>query len=70
MRRIERVEADVVEQGAVVGDEQDRAAERVERDLELLDRGEVEVVGRLVEHEAVRARRHQQREHRAGALAR
>ena len=63
-------EADVVEQRAVVGDEQHRAAERVERRLELLDRRQVEVVGRLVEHEAVGAVRHQQREHGAGPLAR
>jgi hypothetical protein len=62
-------DADVLEQRAVVGDEQHRAAERIERRLELLDRRQVEVVRRLVEHQAVRAGRHEQREHRASALA-
>ena len=52
MRRVER---DRLEQRPVVGDEQHRAREAVERLLELLDRGQVEVVGRLVEHEAVDA---------------
>ena len=40
-----------------------------ERGLELLDGGQVEVVRRLVEHQPVRAGRHQQRQARAGALA-
>src|SRR6476469_4147980 len=36
-----------VEQLAIVGDEDDRAGERVERLLELFDRGQIEVVGRF-----------------------
>ena len=51
-------------------DEQQRAVVGVERGLELLDRRQVEVVRRLVEHEPVRAGGHQQREARARALAR
>ena len=50
------VDADRLEQPPVVGDEDDRALERVQRLLELLDGGQVEMVGRLVEHEAVDAR--------------
>ena len=42
----------------------------VERLLQLLDRGQVEVVGRLVEHEQVDPARLQQRQRRPGALAR
>ena len=52
-----------------MGDEDDGAAERVEGDLELLDRREVEVVGRLVEHEQVRLPRHQHGQRRPGAFA-
>ena len=52
----DRALGDRVEQGAVVGDEQDRAGERLERGLERLTALEVEVVRRLVEHEEVRAR--------------
>ena len=58
-----------LEQPPVVGHEQQRALVAVERLLELLDGGQVEVVGGLVEHEAVHARADQQREHGAGALA-
>ena len=43
----------LVEQPPVVADEQQRPVVRPERLLELLDRGQVEVVGRLVEHQAV-----------------
>src|SRR6266536_3781944 len=43
------------EEAPVVRNEQDRTVERVERALELLDRGDVEMVRRLVEHEAVDA---------------
>ena len=46
---------DAIEQFAVVGDEQHRAGERVERLLQLLDRRQIEVVGRFVEHQQVRA---------------
>ena len=49
-------------------DEEQRARPRLERLLELFDRGQVEVVGRLVEHEAVRAPSHEQGELRACAL--
>ena len=63
-------QADVLEQRAVVGDEQDRPVEAVERRLELLDRRQVEVVRRLVEHEDVGAVGHQQGQRRPGPLAR
>src|SRR5215207_4438975 len=48
-----------VEQRAIVRDEQDRALERLERRLQRLAALEVEVVGRLVEDEDVRARLHE-----------
>ena len=48
-------ERDGVEQLTVVGDEEQGAGERAQRLLELLDGREVEVVGGLVEHEAVHA---------------
>ena len=54
----------------VVCDEQDRPGERLQRLLELLDRREVEVVGRLIEHQQVHPARLQQRERGPGALAR
>ncbi len=38
-----------------MGDDDEAACERLERGLELLDRLEIEVVGRLVEHQAVDA---------------
>jgi hypothetical protein len=63
------VEPDALQHAAVVGHEQQRALVRLERLLELLDRGEVEVVGRLVEHEHVDAARLQQGEPGAGPLA-
>ena len=50
LRRAERVE-----EAAVVADEHGRALVARERELELLDRLEVEVVRRLVEHERVHA---------------
>ena len=59
-----------VEEGAVVGHEQERAVEGLEGRLELLDGLEVEVVGGLVEHEAVDALGHQLGEQGPGALAR
>ena len=52
-----RVMRDGVEEAAVVADEEQGAVVAVERVLELLDRREVEVVGRLVEDQAVHARR-------------
>ena len=48
----------------------DGSVEGVERALELLDRGDVEMVRRLVEHEAVHAARREQRQQCARALAR
>ena len=51
--RRDRARADRVEQRAVVGDEQQRAGERLQRVLERLARLEVEVVGRLVEDQDV-----------------
>jgi hypothetical protein len=52
-----------------MGYDEQCAVEVCERSLELLDRLEVEVVGRLVEHEAVDAAGLQEREVGAGALA-
>ena len=43
-------------------DEDERAVERAQRALELLDRGQVEVVRRLVEHETARSARRLERE--------
>ena len=60
---------DRVEQRAVVGDEQHRAREGVERGLERLAALEVEVVRRLVEHEEVRARGDDEREREPSPLA-
>ena len=57
------------EEPTVVGDDDEAALERLERGLELLDRLEVEVVRRLVEHEAVDAAGGEQRQSRARALA-
>ena len=51
-----------------MGDEEHGSGERVERLFELLDRFEIEVVRRFVQHEQVRPVRHQQRERRPGAL--
>jgi hypothetical protein len=45
-----------------VGDEEQRAVEHAQRPFQLLDRGQVEVVRRLVEHEAARPARGLQRE--------
>ena len=52
-----------------MSDEEDGAVERLERLLELLDRGQVEVVGRLVEHQQVDAAGLQQGQRRPRALA-
>ena len=51
-------------------DEDERAVERAQRPLELLDRGQVEVVRRLVEHEAACPARRLERELGPRALAR
>ena len=63
-------ERDRLEQPAVVADQQERAVEAGDRLLELLDGRQVEVVGRLVEDEAVDALGHQQGEDGPGPLAR
>src|SRR5437763_15708410 len=61
---------EAIEQAAVVRDEDDRARVAVERGLQLLDRRQVEVVGRLVQDEAVHATGCEQGELGARALAR
>ena len=53
---------DPVEEVAVVGDHADGAGKLLERRLERLDRVDVEVVRRLVEHEQVRLGEHQQQQ--------
>ena len=58
----ERSARDGVEHRTVVGDEQHRSRERLERLLERLAALEVEVVRRLVEDEEVRPGRDEQRE--------
>ena len=63
-------EAHLLEQHAVVGHEEHGPVEAVDGGLQLLDRRQVEVVGRLVEHEQVGAVRHQQGQRRTGALTR
>ena len=62
--------ADRVQHAAVVGDQQQRALVGVERRLQLLDGGQVEVVRRLVQDQQVDAPALEQRQRRAGALAR
>ncbi len=57
----------VVQEAAVVGNEQDRAAEFAQQAFEPHDRREVEVVGRLVEQQHVR-RRHQRHGQRHALL--
>src|SRR5437763_2585549 len=54
---------------AVMRDEHDRACEHVQGALELLDRRNVEMVRRLVEHQAVDPARGEERHQRTGALA-
>ena len=54
----------------IVGDQQQRARIAVQGGFELFDRGQVQVVGRLVEDEQVHPAGLQQRQRRAGALAR
>ena len=58
-----------LEHPAVVGDQQQRPGVGGQRLLELLDGGQVEVVGRLVQDQHVDAPRLQQRERRPRALA-
>ena len=65
----DRARADRVEQRAVVGDEQQRAREGLQRRLERLAALEVEVVRRLVEDEHVGARLDEHGEREPPALA-
>ena len=58
-----------IQQGAVVGDEQDRSGKGLERGLERLAALEVEVVRGLVEDEEVGPRRDDEREREASSLA-
>jgi hypothetical protein len=59
----------VVDEGAVVADEQQRARPVDEVRLEQLERFAIEIVGRLVEHEHVHRARQQPREQKPVALA-
>ena len=61
---------DGLQQAAVVGDQQDGPGEGAEGLLDLLEGRQVEVVGRLVEHQAVDAPALQEGEAGPGALAR
>jgi len=58
-----------VEHGAVVGDEQDRARERVKGNLERFARLQVKVVRRFVQHQEVRARGDDDRQREPPPLA-
>ncbi len=70
LRKIEGAgDVDGFEEAAVVGHEEQRALEGGEGLLELLDGLEVEVVGRLVEHQAVDALGHEHGQQGPGALA-
>jgi hypothetical protein len=60
---------DPFEHPAVVGDQQEGAWVAVEGRFKLLDRGQVEVVGRLVEDQQVHAAGLQQGQAGPGALA-
>ena len=64
------VQADVFQQPAVVGDQQQRAVIAVEGFLELFDGGQVKVVGGLVQHEQVHAAGLQQRQGCPGPFSR
>ena len=58
-----------VEHVAVMRDQHKRALELQQRLFQDLERGDVEIVGRLVEHQHVRRLQHQPRDQYAGALA-
>ena len=64
------VAADGLDQAAVVGGDHQRPAVGVQRRLDHLERVEVEVVGRLVEQDQLRARADDRRHVHARALAR
>ena len=65
----ERARDDVVEKRAVVADDEQRAGELEQQLLEQVERLDVEIVRRLVEHEQVERAREQPREQQAIALA-
>ena len=65
----ERARHDVIDEGAIVADEQQRARPVDEVRLEQLERFDVEIVGRLVEDEHVRRPRQQPREQKPVAFA-
>jgi hypothetical protein len=65
----QRLRDDVVEERAVVAHQQQRARVRLQRLLQELERFDIEVVGRLVEHEQVGGPGEQPREQQAIALA-
>ena len=54
---------------AVVHHRQDRAVELAQGLLELRAAGDIQVVDRLIQQQAVALARHQQRQHQPGALA-
>src|SRR5579884_1564644 len=68
-QRQRTLEREPLQEPPVVRDDDEGTLVRLERALELLDRLEVEVVGRLVEGEAVHPARREQRERRARPLA-
>ena len=65
-----RIDTHLLEHPTVVGDQEQRAVERLECRFKLFDRRQVEMVGRFVEHEYVDSARLKQRQRRACALAR
>ena len=65
----ERAGDDVVDERAIVADEQERARPVDQHRLEQLERLDVEIVGRLVEHQHVRRPREQPRQQQPVALA-
>src|SRR5207247_972249 len=58
-----------VDEVAVMTDEQEGSAKRVQDTLQLFARGEIEVVGRLVEHQQVRLTQRETRKREASAFA-
>jgi menaquinone-9 beta-reductase len=61
-------EADALQEPPVVADQHEGAVEALQRDLELLDGGQVEVVGGLVEHQQVHPLGHEGSQLGAGPL--
>ena len=65
----ERARDDVVEKRAIVADDEQRPRELEQQLLEQIERLDVEIVRRLVEHEQVERAREQPREQQAVSLA-